>query len=103
MIQNTVDLNELADGALKEQFEEAWARLIENILDPNVATKNARVITIKISVKPNADRTFCATTAQVNVSLPGLNAVETAITVGTLNGNPSVREYKAEQSKLQFS
>lgn len=102
-ILNTVDLNELADGALKEKFEEAWSELIENVIDPNVATKHARSITIKITVKPNGDRNFCSTGIQVSTSLPPTNPVETAITVGTIGGKPSVREYKAEQSKLAFN
>jgi hypothetical protein len=101
-ILNTVDLNELANGALKEKFEVAWEELIENCLDPNVATKNARTLTIKITVKPNGDRNLFATTAQVSTSLPALNAIETSISVGTLNGEPSVREYVTEQSKLTF-
>jgi hypothetical protein len=102
-ILNTVDLNELANGALKEKFDEAWAQLIENVIDPNVATKNARTLTIKITVKPNGDRNFCSTGIQVSTSLPATNPVETAITVGTVNGKPSVREYTAEQSKLEFN
>lgn len=102
MIQSTIDLNELANGALKEQFEECWAELIENVIDPNVPTAPARTLTIKITVKPNGERSLCSTKFQVTTSLPGIECGETSVSIGTVNGKPSVREYVAEQTKLSF-
>jgi hypothetical protein len=98
----TFDFSELGGGAVKEKLDLAWEELIDSITDPNVETKSARTMTIKITVKPNGERSLCSTSVQVTTSLPPSNPVETAIVIGTVMGKPVAKEYVAEQTKLEF-
>jgi hypothetical protein len=95
-----IDLNEIAGGALKEQFEHYWEQLIESVLDENVPTKNARKLTIEITVKPNGERNYAAISIKCKTTLPSIREVDSAIVIGTVNGRPSVREYVSEQQTL---
>lgn len=99
---NILDINELASGAVKEKIDLAWEELIDNLTDPNVETKAARTMTIKLTVKPNGERNFCTTMVQVSTSLPPTNPVETAIVLGTVQGKPVAKEYVTEQTTLEF-
>lgn len=98
----TFNLDELGGGAVKEKLDLAWEELIDSVTDPNVETKAARSLTIKVTVKPNGDRNLCSTSVQVSTSLPPSNPVETAIVLGTVQGKTVAKEYVAEQTKLEF-
>lgn len=50
------DFNEIAGGMLKEKFEKSFNKIIKNIVDPNTDPKATRTLSIKISFKPNEER-----------------------------------------------
>ena len=52
----TIDLKNLGGGALQEQFETAFARVLENLADPNTSYKEARKITINLKFTQNERR-----------------------------------------------
>lgn len=52
----TIDLKNLGGGALQEQFEAAFAKVMENLSDPNTSYKEARKITINLKFTQNERR-----------------------------------------------
>lgn len=51
-----VNLQNINQGHVIDLFDEAMGRVMENIADENTPPKKERVITIKITVKPNESR-----------------------------------------------
>ena len=51
-----VSLEEIAGGALQEQFSKAFEKVIENLADPNTSFKEARKITITLKFTQNEKR-----------------------------------------------
>ena len=53
---NTVNLKDIADGALQEKFQTALQEVFCNMQDPNTPWKNKREIVIKLKFVQNEDR-----------------------------------------------
>ena len=51
-----IELEELACGAMQEQFNRAFERVIENLQNPNTPYKNTREIVIKMKFTQNEQR-----------------------------------------------
>ena len=52
-----VEIDNIGGGVVKELFKRELLKVCENIDDVNTNAKDARVITLKISLKPSEDRT----------------------------------------------
>lgn len=52
----TINLDTLGGGAALERFKEEFAKVIENILDPNTDAGARRSVVLTIDVKPTRDR-----------------------------------------------
>lgn len=52
-------LDELMDGGVRERFNDALARVWENVFDPNTDPVIQREITLKVKIKPSARRDTC--------------------------------------------
>ena len=77
-----LSLSNLGRGAAAELFEQAWARVLENVQDPNTDHKKPRTVTIKITVKPDQDRRSGAVELVVTTSLAGVKPFKTNIFIG---------------------
>jgi hypothetical protein len=53
---NTMNIANIANGALIEQVDVEIARVLDNIMDPNTETKKKRKITIVLQFECNDDR-----------------------------------------------
>jgi hypothetical protein len=65
----SVTLDNLNQGAVKELFEAAWERMMNNIGDPNTSPTATRTLTLKITVKPDENRESATTEVGVTTSL----------------------------------
>lgn len=75
------DLNfdTLANGALKERFNDAMSEVLSNIVDPNTEAKKVRKITLTLSFHPNEKRDFSNISFTVKPTLVPPVAVDTKI------------------------
>lgn len=87
-------LLEMAGGAIKERADFELTKAIENILDVNTDPTTKRIINIKLTLAPDAERKMISVTAQASSKLAPTVAVQTALclTGEKLNGEAVVAE-----------
>jgi hypothetical protein len=79
MEPQAVTLLSLAGGALVELFDAELQTVLRNIDDPNTDPAAARVITIKVQIKPDEDRQLGSVTCGVASKLSAVKNVRTVI------------------------
>lgn len=94
-----VSLANLGRGGAIERFDDEFQRALENVLDPNTG-ESARTVTLKVKMKPNADRTWCSVDVSCSASLASAKPFATQIFVGKQRGKAIASEYNPEQLKL---
>lgn len=97
-----VSLEEVAGGALQEQFEKSFARVMENLADPNTPFKEARKITITLKFTQNEYRDDVACDVLVTEKLSAQAATRTAFAVGKnlKTGEMYAEEYGKNQMSI---
>jgi hypothetical protein len=83
MDYHQVTLDTLNMGAVRDLFEAAWERLLENIGDENTKAEAVRSIAITVKVKPNKNRDNAATVVAVTEKLAPLNPHEHFVVLST--------------------
>lgn len=68
----SLNLQTLNKGAVIELFEDAKKKVLDNIFDINTSAETARTINIKITFKPDQDRTSASVAVDVRTSLAGV-------------------------------
>lgn len=97
----SVTLDNLNQGAAKELFEGAWQRLLDNIGDPNTSPTKARVLTLKITVKPDEQREGATTEVAVTTSLAQHKPHTSSVLLdGTMGGRVTASVSKLKQPEL---
>lgn len=96
-------LTNLASGATGERFEQAFADIVENIIDPNREAKKEREITVKFKFVPmDEERRAVKRIISISTKLvPPLN-LESAMFVGIEDGEYVGKEPNQFQQKLPF-
>lgn len=79
---NTVNLKDIADGALQEKFQIALQEVLCNMQDPNTPWKNKREIIIKLKFVQNEDRDDVSCEISVEKKLAQTKPVGTKFAVG---------------------
>ena len=101
---NGIELKELAGGALQEQFEKSFERVIENLQNPNTPFKNSREISIKLKFTQNEQRDDVRCAILVTEKLAPWAPTETAFSVGkNLRTGELYAEEYGKQIKGQLS
>ena len=77
-----ITLQELADGAAGERWNDEFERLLDNALDPNRDAEAKRAITLKIVVSPNEKRNGGKLEVLVDSKLAPLSKVGSPIHFG---------------------
>lgn len=96
-----VSLETLARGAAVERFREELERVADNVLDPNTSATQAREITLKVKIKPNASRSMLAVEVQTATKLANAEGVGTSIYISRNNrGEVRITEFNPEQPSL---
>jgi hypothetical protein len=98
--QEYVTLENLGHGAAAEMFQAELARVVENVSDPNTKPEAVRSVTLKLKIKPNKDRTFCAVEISCDGKLASLQPFETQMYVGMDKGKGVATEYNPAQGNL---
>lgn len=52
-------LSDLMDGGVEERFNDALAKVWENVYDPNTEARRAREVIMKVKIIPNERRDSC--------------------------------------------
>ncbi|MHA3065621.1 replication terminator protein [Lacticaseibacillus saniviri] len=78
----TLNLTDLANGAVQEKLVHAVEKVANNILDPNTDAKKARKITLGLTFKPNENRDTINLDVDVKESLAPEISVATTVLVG---------------------
>ena len=74
-----VTIESLNSGAMKDLFEAAWKRLLENIGDSNTKADAVREVRVVVKVKPDKKRESAVTTVAVTDKLTPINPHESFI------------------------
>lgn len=108
----SVDLKEVAGGALQEKSQKALEDVFENMQDPNTPWKNKREVVIKMKFTQNEDRDDATCEISVEKKLAQPKPVETKFALGKnletgevvaeeygpgIRGQISLDEYQREQ------
>ena len=98
----TIDLKNLGGGALQEQFEAAFAKVMENLSDPNTSHKETRKITINLKFTQNESRDDVACDILVTTKLAPRVPARTAFAIERegRNGAVCVEEYGRNQMSI---
>jgi hypothetical protein len=95
-----VDLHSLNNGAVADLFEEELRRVLENIADPNTKAEAAREITIKVKIKPNAERTSASTEVKSSSKLAPIKPHEHFMVFGNEGGRITAYTADPRQQEL---
>lgn len=79
---NKVELSDVVGGALQEKFDKAFARVIENLQDPNTSFKVKRAITIKLTFEQNEGRDDVSVSIDVQEKLAPQAGMKTSFAIG---------------------
>lgn len=93
------------DGAVQEKVNRALEKAVKNILDPNMDPMKKRVLTLKITMKPNEDdNEDVYVTAEVNLTLAPEQGVATRffINKNLQNDHVTILEHKKGEIKGQL-
>ena len=93
-------LNDLANGALNEQFIECFAEVIKNIADLKTVPDKARKVAISITIKPNKDRNFSLVTYDVKSTLAPQEGLQAHMHIGVIGGKVQAAETITNQLGL---
>jgi hypothetical protein len=97
----TVSLESIGAGAAVERFQLALQEVLDNIIDPNTDAKKARVITLKITMKPDENREFSSAEISVGTTLAPITPVKTKIFIGRdQQGHGVACEYDPDQMQM---
>lgn len=99
-----VNLEEFAGGALQEKFDEAFDKVIQNMLDPNTPWKNKRKITVEVTLEQDEMRQDTAVHVAVVAKLAPVKPVETRMVIGkNLKTGETFAEEYGKQIRGQMS
>lgn len=77
-----ISLQEMVGGALQEQFEKSFLRVVENLADPNTPFKDCRKISIELKFTQNESRDDVSCAIKVAEKLAAQAPMQTAFAIG---------------------
>lgn len=80
-MENMINLEKFADGALTEKFNIALKEVLENIADPNTPSKTKRKLTIDLTFVTDEDRELSVVDIQTKTKLAQPKGVATKIII----------------------
>ena len=79
---NKIQLQQMVGGALQEQFEKSFLRVIENLSDPNTPFKDCRKILVELKLTQNEARDDVNCAIKVSEKLAPQSPMQTSFAVG---------------------
>ena len=77
-----VNLEAFAGGALQEKFDDAFEKVLINMMDPNTPWKNKRKITVEVTLEQNEDRDDTTVNVSVVPKLAPVKPIGTRMAIG---------------------
>lgn len=77
-----VNLETFAGGALQEKFDDAFDKVLINMMDPNTPWKNKRKITVEVTLEQNEDRDDTTVNVSVVPKLAPVKPIGTRMAIG---------------------
>lgn len=77
-----VKLEEFANGALQEKFDDAMDKVLANLMDPNTPWKNKRKIQVEVTFEQNEDRDDTSVNVSVTTKLAPVKPISTKMAIG---------------------
>lgn len=77
-----ISLQEMVGGALQEQFEKSFLRVVENLADPNTPFKDCRKISIELKFTQNEARDDVSCAIKVSEKLAAQAPMQTGFAIG---------------------
>lgn len=99
--EGKVSLSTLARGAAIERFDDELQRVLNNIIDPNT-TEGAREITLKVKIKPDADRVTGSVQVVCQSKVCPSRPCSTLIYIGKERGKGVAFEHNPEQLQMDL-
>lgn len=78
-----ITLQNMVGGALQEQFEKSFIKVLENLMDPNTPYKTARKINIELKFDQNEMRDNVTCNIKVSEKLAAQAPMQTNFATGT--------------------
>lgn len=82
-MENMINLEQFADGALAEKVNMALVQVLENMTDPNTNWKTKRKIILDMTLETGEDRELTEVTIVAKTKLAPTKALATKIVIGT--------------------
>lgn len=82
-MENMINLEQFADGALAEKVNMALVQVLENMTDPNTNWKTKRKIILDMTLETGEDRELTEVTIIAKTKLAPTKALATKIVIGT--------------------
>lgn len=99
-VLQTVKLETLAGGAVRELFQAELERVLENIADINTDPQVARTITLSVTLKPGPKRESADVKVKCASKLAGIVTVNTQLFMGRHQGKLVAVENDPRQGGL---
>jgi hypothetical protein len=100
MPEEPVTLVSLGGGACVEHFDIELERVLKNIEDVNTDPKATRVITLKVTFKPNEERQVADVHINASSKLASIKPTSTVVYMGRKGGKTMAVESNPRQSGL---
>ena len=88
-----ITLTTLGGGAAVEKFDDAFQRVLDNIVDPNTKPDAVREIILKVKIKPDENRNVGHVIISCDPKLAPESVFRTTCAIGSVNGKGVAREY----------
>ncbi|GGA80899.1 hypothetical protein GCM10011507_35150 [Edaphobacter acidisoli] len=98
-----LSIDNMANGAVYEMFNEALNRLAANVADPNTEPTQKRKIVLTIEAAPYKDRSGAEYKATVDTKLAGLKPAEATMYFANRNGQHLAFGRNTKQQQIEFS
>lgn len=99
-----VSLASMSEGAAIERFDEALDEVLRNVLDPNTDARAKRSVTLKVTITPEADRSFGKVEIDCWPTLAKNQGIMTQVFIGrSRTGEIGAYEVNQVQQELPFN
>ena len=96
-----LNIENLGMGAATEKFEDAFKKVLANVLDPNTHATVAREVILRVKIKPSEERRDASVLIDCQAKLAPLKAFPTRIFIGkNIQGQPEAHEVNSNQFEL---
>lgn len=99
--EERVSLENLAQGAAIERFNDELQRVMNNVVDPNTAD-GIREICLKVQIKPNPERTMGSVKVICSSKTMPARACETIFYCGSERGKGVAFEHDPRQMQMEL-